>query len=309
MRSFYRIHDFCFMLSTNCNNAGVLLERLFPSLQTVSTEYSAEWHFQRDADHSGIPLYTIYADGKAALQSETLNKALDHLEWSITTRILHAHRHFLQIHAAALVADEGALIIVGPSGSGKSSLALSLLLQGWKCLSDEIVFIDPSSCRIFSFPRNFHLSHETLRHFPTLDMGDDLIAFTDASGKSRIDPALITGEWTTISAQPWCLVFPAHGPDYLTALTPLGETPSLMLLSAQALNLGEFGMKGLEALAHFAGKCDSYMLTSSDLSSASSILSHLMKNSRKNKKPTCKYYDHHLHTLDGTKEVTMTIGI
>ncbi|MBS1127395.1 MAG: hypothetical protein H6Q93_1384, partial [Nitrospirae bacterium] len=32
------------MLSTNCNNARVPLERLFPSLHTVSTEYSAEWH-------------------------------------------------------------------------------------------------------------------------------------------------------------------------------------------------------------------------------------------------------------------------
>ena len=296
------------MLSTNCNNARVPLERLFPSLHTVSTEYSAEWHFQRDADHSGIPVYTIYADGKAALQSETLNKALDHLEWSITTRILHAHRHFLQIHAAALVADEGALIIVGPSGSGKSSLALSLLLQGWKCLSDEIVFIDPSSCSILSFPRNFHVSRETLKHFPTLDIGDDQLAFTDASGKLRIDPDLITGAWTTISAQPWCIVFPAHGPDYPTALTPLGETPSLALLTAQALNLGEFGMRGLEALAHFTGKCASYTLTSSDLSSASGILSHLAKNSRKNKKSTSTYNDQQVYTLDRNKEVTMTIG-
>ncbi len=308
MRRFYKIHDFCFTLSTDCDNARVLLERLFPSLHTVSAEYSTEWHLHRDAEDSGIPLYTIYADGKAALQSETLDKALDRLEWSITTRILHAHRHFLQIHAAALVGEQGALMIVGPSGSGKSSLALSLLLQGWKCLSDEIVFIDPSSLRIFSFPRNFHLSRETLRHFPALVMRDDVLAFTDASGKSRIDPALITGEWTTISAQPWCLVFPAHGPDYLAALTPLGQTHSLTLLTAQTLNLGEFGMRGLEALAHFAGKCDSYMLTSNDLSSASGILSHLTKNSRNNTKPTCNN-DHQLYTLDRNEEVTMTMGI
>ena len=309
MRRFYKIHDFCFLLSTNCDNAGVLLERLFPSLHTVSAEYSAEWHLQRDAEHSGIPLYNVYADGKAALQAETLNKALDYLEWSITTRILHAHRHFLQIHAAALVAEEGALILVGPSGAGKSSLALSLLVQGWKCLSDEIVFIDPTTFRLFCFPRSFHIGYETLRHFPTLDMGDDVLAFTDASGKSRIDPALITSEWTSITAHPWCLVFPIHGPDYVTVLTPLGETPSLLLLAAQALNLGDFGIRGLDALAHFVGQCDSYMLTSSDISSAALILSRLTKNSGENTKPPCKYDDHRRYTLDRNKEGTMPVGV
>jgi len=304
IKRFYKIHDFHFSLSTNCDNAGVRLERLFPALHTETAECSTEWHFQRVAEHAGLPLYTVYANGKAALQSDTLSKALDYVEWSITTRILHTHSHFLQIHAAALVFGERALVISGPPGSGKSSLALSLLLQGWGFLSDEIVFLDPSSYRIFSFPRNLHVSSETLRHFPTLERGYEVCSSTDASGKSRIDAALIPGSVVMTSALPWSLVFPDHRPDYITALTPLGKTASLALLTAQTINLGEFGMRGLEALSHFVGTCDSYTLTSSDLISASRALSRFGENTT----PLC-INDNHSGKIDRNKNITMPIGV
>lgn len=289
IKSFYKIHDFSFSLSTNCDNARVHLEALFPALHAEHTECIAEWHCQRVAEYVGTPLYTVCENDSTTMQSETLCKSLDHIEWSITKKILQTHRHLLQVHAAALAYEEKALVIVGPSGAGKSSLALSLLLQGWKLLSDEIVFIDPSSYRIFSFPRNLHISSETLMHFPELDTGNNMSTCTDASGKSRINTALFRGTGTTLSAHPWCLVFPDHRPDYVTALTPLGKTASLALLTVQTINLGEFGMRGLEALSHFIDTCDSYILTSRDFISASSVLSRFVKNSRQNIKPTGKY--------------------
>lgn len=274
----YKIHDFYFSLATNCEHASILLEQLFPAHHEEPTQCSADWYVLRGASDHGETSYSIYADDRVTLQTETLDKAIDHIEWSITVKTLQAHRHLLQIHAAALAFEDRAVVIAGPPGAGKSSLALSLLSQGWKFLSDEIAFIDPSSCRIFSFPRNLHISSETLRYFPVRSRGDAVFSSLDASGKTRIDAALLAGTGTSISARPWLLVFPDHRQDYIASLAPLGKTASLALLSAQALNLGEFGIRGLEALTHFVGLCDTYMLMSRDLLSASALLSHLVKS-------------------------------
>jgi hypothetical protein len=48
----------------------------------------------------------------------------------------------LAIHAAAVVNDNGAVIIAGDSGSGKSTLAAVMLKRGWRILSDDITAID-----------------------------------------------------------------------------------------------------------------------------------------------------------------------
>ncbi len=47
------------------------------------------------------------------------------------------------LHAAACVSPQGtAVLFPGASGVGKSTTALALALQGWRCLSDDLVFVD-----------------------------------------------------------------------------------------------------------------------------------------------------------------------
>lgn len=51
-------------------------------------------------------------------------------------------RQFAVFHAAALVSDRATFVFSGPSGSGKSSLALTTVRRGWKYFSDEFVVTD-----------------------------------------------------------------------------------------------------------------------------------------------------------------------
>ena len=46
-----------------------------------------------------------------------------------------------QIHASAVALDGRALLIVGPSGSGKSALALRMMAHGATLVSDDLVEI------------------------------------------------------------------------------------------------------------------------------------------------------------------------
>ena len=46
------------------------------------------------------------------------------------------------LHAAGLVADNGdAYVVLGPTGHGKSTLALAAVASGWRLLSDDLVVI------------------------------------------------------------------------------------------------------------------------------------------------------------------------
>ena len=60
-------------------------------------------------------------------------------------------RQFAVFHAAALVSSGAAFVFAGPSGSGKSSLALTAVRRGWTYFSDEFVVTDGR--QVWGWPR------------------------------------------------------------------------------------------------------------------------------------------------------------
>ena len=47
----------------------------------------------------------------------------------------------IRLHASAVAGDRGGLLILGPSGSGKSSLALALVARGARLVCDDAVVV------------------------------------------------------------------------------------------------------------------------------------------------------------------------
>lgn len=69
----------------------------------------------------------------------------------VLARLLLAQDRFL-LHGAAVRRDEGALLVVGESGAGKSSLAYAAHLAGWHVLGDDMVAIG-TNLRVQGIPR------------------------------------------------------------------------------------------------------------------------------------------------------------
>ena len=59
----------------------------------------------------------------------------------VLARLLLGQGRFL-LHAAAIRRDEEALLVVGDSGTGKSSLAYAAHLAGWRVLGDDMVVVE-----------------------------------------------------------------------------------------------------------------------------------------------------------------------
>ncbi|MCI0432560.1 MAG: hypothetical protein L0271_02765 [Gemmatimonadetes bacterium] len=90
----------------------------------------------------------------------------------------------LPLHAAAIERNGVALLLAGPSGTGKSTLACTAALNGWSVLADDVVFLQTvPELRIWGLPGHLHLPPSATETFPQLG-GAPLRLL--ANGKTKI---------------------------------------------------------------------------------------------------------------------------
>lgn len=114
-----------------------------------------------------------------------------------------AKRGWVAMHASALVprGQKRALVIVGDSTAGKSTLALELLHRGWGFLSDDTTILN-STRNIVPFTRPIGVRENTAQAFPWLaDALREAPAFATPTGTTRMVRAAAIGR--VASAAPW----------------------------------------------------------------------------------------------------------
>jgi hypothetical protein len=72
----------------------------------------------------------------------SLGEAMEAIEYLVTLRLLALNGTFPQLHAAGVVVPEGAVLAIGESGAGKTSIALGWSVGGLPVLGDDIVLLD-----------------------------------------------------------------------------------------------------------------------------------------------------------------------
>jgi hypothetical protein len=79
-------------------------------------------------------------------------------QMNTVTLFLLAHAGRTPVHASAVMFGDTAIVFAGPSGSGKSSLALAANRAGLPVLSDDTVFVQTAPhFRIWSLPQAIHV--------------------------------------------------------------------------------------------------------------------------------------------------------
>ena len=275
-RNCYELLGFRFALTADRLAAGLPIWSLYPALLSHPGPCDSEWSIRTIRDGGG-PLYVLRDQRGVVHKTDDPVLMIEQLEWTILLALLAAQDHFLQLHAAGLVINDRGLLLVGASGSGKSTQALSLLLAGWRCLSDEIILLEPGCGKAWPFPRSFHAKAATLRLFPELSCADAGKGFADSSGKSRLNPAKIRRDWVAQPVRPAWLVFPRYSPAVDDALTPLGETEALSMLIEQTINLTSFGEGGIEVLVRLVRSCWCYRLNTRDVRRARELFGELAR--------------------------------
>lgn len=85
----------------------------------------------------------------------------------LTFLMLLRRRGLFGLHGNAVAAGDAGLLVVGRSGCGKTTLTLSLVLEGWRYLSDDALVLrrGPSGVTALAFRRGMSLTVDTAARF------------------------------------------------------------------------------------------------------------------------------------------------
>jgi hypothetical protein len=90
------------------------------------------------------------------LDAEDLHGPLSDARWELRERItrlfMNTRPDLLWLHAAGVAQDGHAILITGPSGSGKSMLAATLVAEGFDYLGDDVLPVDACTKTVHPFP-------------------------------------------------------------------------------------------------------------------------------------------------------------
>jgi hypothetical protein len=126
---------------------------------------------------------------------------------SIAVLELASHRGFFGIHAGAVARDGVGFLLPGGSGSGKTSLCLTLMRAGFRYLTDDFVFLKADDAlRCVPVFRTFNVDASWASRFPELSFLRDVPPLPQ--GKRMFNPERCYPGSHAASARPAVLVFP-----------------------------------------------------------------------------------------------------
>ena len=144
-------------------------------------------------------------------------------------------RGLLLAHSAAVSTDDGAVLLVGPSGSGKSSTALACLAAGMGYLGDDYVVVNPQTRDVWSVYTSAKLVVEHHERYPHL-MTPDLTNHGEPGVPKRIGwPALEFPDRVVLRSVARSLVLPVvtRGPE--CSLHAVASSRALMALAPTSM--------------------------------------------------------------------------
>jgi hypothetical protein len=195
--------------------------------------------------------YAIHGSEKWNSRRRPLTAFIDYLRHDVVRQFIKARPDLLWIHAAAVERDGAALLIVGPSGQGKSTLSTHLCEAGWRLLSDDVAPIRMDTDEVLPFPQSaFRRRHPGREFLPneTGFLSKEEVPLPDAA--LRLNPAPIKA-----------LVFPVFRYDAPPQLTLLSEGEGALELLRSCSSFAEHRETAVTRIARLARSIPMYRLS------------------------------------------------
>ncbi|HZD10698.1 MAG TPA: hypothetical protein VE553_05085, partial [Candidatus Binatia bacterium] len=139
-------------------------------------------------------------------------------------------------HAAAVGTGAGALLLVGPTHSGKTTTGLALVLAGWKHLASDVVVLSHATGDVLAYPTSGLLAARP----PSFRLLPALRGLLREPNKATLPGG---GKPIRLKADQWgkplpvrAICFPALGPDDQCRLLPLPRAVALARLMEESID-------------------------------------------------------------------------
>ena len=171
------------------------------------------------------------------------------LEFWALARLLVGCRDRLHLHGAGAAVSGGAVLALGTSGAGKSSLALAWSRAGHALLSDDILLVDEAG-RVSGVPRLVKGARTLLRAHGVEE--DDTVAPDPGASALWWDPAAHGAGWARAWLPPLAVARVHHRSGPGTEVERIGPAEGLRVLLDGVMGEGLRPEEGLERLATIA---------------------------------------------------------
>jgi hypothetical protein len=181
---------------------------------------------------------------------------------------------YYQIHGGAAVKNNRGIILPAAPGSGKTTLTVGLAMNGFQCLSDDIVLIDADSLKLNPFSRNVFITEEKkavfdrygynlpLRKSDWADMGGwDFIFSPPAMREFNVD----------------FIIFPKYNPSQKTELNRISKGKAIFEIVKESFNIHKFRDRGIDIVHRLVENAECYQLTVNGLNEAVHLIAQIFE--------------------------------
>lgn len=193
--------------------------------------------------HHGGDGWSIEAEEAPPERFHSESPLLATVEYLVAMRLLTLIPDLMHLHAAGADVGGAAVLAVGDSGAGKSSLALEWCVAGYGVLGDDIVLLDDHHT-VTAFKRHFRFRRDrldALRIAP--DPALDPLADRD---EVRFDPSTV-GRWGD-AAPAKVVALVRHVPHAATTIEPVARAAALQHLLGALSSTGRPPAQALDRM-------------------------------------------------------------
>ncbi len=230
-------------------------------------------------------VFQLTCNGDVLHLGSDLGDAALKLQETATAALAGAQTSGLVFHAAAVTRGNGAVVLPGRSGAGKTTLSAHFEHAGGVCLSDETACVCPDRT-VEGFRRPFNVKPHGLHLFSRL-AGGALDGAPEALGNvsSLAGPAGTLVSFghplprpAPIARPRLCaLVFPRYVAGAALQSNRLGAAPAALQLMGHLLNARNLEGHGFESVARLARQVPAYQLEYGEADAAVTWLERLLE--------------------------------
>ena len=272
----YKLHSHWFSIQTGNKKLADLCSQLYPSsrskhLGSAHIVYSLN---MRNDNVAGV-VYEILVDGKNKYQTNIKSELFSTLEWMVTCNALSHLQEFFQLHAGAVIKKGKIILLPANHGQGKTTLTLSLTRNNYRCLSDDIVLIEPETTKIIPFPRSFLIKDKSIKKMTESNLIDKKSGYYCKSDDIFYYNPYCTNNSHIRNTKPHTIIELKHSRRFKNELRPVSKSEMCIKLLRQSFNIHNYKRSGVTILTNLVRNSKCYSLKTNNITDAVRLVSQI----------------------------------